>query len=93
MAGAQLGTAVRQIEQLFAEGTSTGLSDTHLLNRFATPVRGGLIGAAPDLANLDDGDLRFNVDFRDIYVTLLRRWLDIDPVPILGRRSEDLAIF
>src|SRR5271166_1944012 len=36
MAGAQLGAALRQIQRLFSEGSSTGLSDTHLLNRFAT---------------------------------------------------------
>jgi len=36
MAGAQLGAALRQIQQLFSEGSSTGLSDTQLLNRFAT---------------------------------------------------------
>ncbi len=36
MAGAQLGAAFRQIQRLFSEGSSTGLSDTQLLNRFAT---------------------------------------------------------
>jgi hypothetical protein len=75
MAGAQLGAALRQIQRLFSEGSSTGLSDTHLLNRFAT--------------RRDE----FVIDFRDIYATLLRRWLNIDPAPVLGRRNEDLAIF
>jgi RNA polymerase sigma factor (sigma-70 family) len=36
MAGAQLGTVLRQIQRLFSDGSSTGLSDTQLLNRFAT---------------------------------------------------------
>jgi RNA polymerase sigma factor (sigma-70 family) len=36
MAGAQLGAALRQIQRLFSEGSSTGFSDTRLLNRFAT---------------------------------------------------------
>jgi uncharacterized protein (DUF1501 family) len=57
-----------------------------------SPVRGGLVGPPPDLANLDNGDLKFAVDFRDIYATLLRRWLHVDPVPILGRRDESLPI-
>jgi hypothetical protein len=35
MAGAQLGTALRQIQRLFSDGSSTGLIDTQLLNRFA----------------------------------------------------------
>jgi RNA polymerase sigma factor (sigma-70 family) len=36
MAGAQLGTALRHIRRLFSDGSSTGLSDTQLLSRFAT---------------------------------------------------------
>ena len=46
-----------------------------------------------DLANLEDGDLKFAVDFRDIYATLLRRWLNVDPLPILGRRDQALPLF
>ncbi len=55
-------------------------------------VHGGLVGPPPDLANLDNGDLKFAVDFRDIYATLLRRWLDVDPAPVLGRRDENLPL-
>ena len=36
MAGAQLGAALRQIQRLFSDGSSTGFSDTQLLNCFAT---------------------------------------------------------
>jgi RNA polymerase sigma factor (sigma-70 family) len=36
MAGAQLGTVLRHIQQLFSGGSTTGVSDTHLLRRFAT---------------------------------------------------------
>jgi RNA polymerase sigma factor (sigma-70 family) len=36
MAGAQLGSVLRQIQRLYSDGSSTGLSDTQLLNRFAT---------------------------------------------------------
>ena len=55
-------------------------------------MRGGLIGPPPDLAHLDNGDLKFAVDFRDIYATLLRSWLHVDPVPVLGRREESLPL-
>jgi uncharacterized protein (DUF1501 family) len=56
------------------------------------PVRGGLLGPAPDLRKLDLDDLCFQVDFRDVYATLLRHWLRIDPKPILGNRDETLEI-
>jgi hypothetical protein len=52
-----------------------------------------LIGPAPDLTRLDEtGDPRFTTDFRDVYAALLRRWLDIDPEPILGRRERPLDL-
>jgi len=52
----------------------------------------GLVGPVPDLANLDDGDLKFSVDIRDIYATLLRRWLKVGPLPVLGGRNEAMPI-
>ncbi len=48
-------------------------------------VKGGMYGAAPSLANLDDGNLRFNTDFRSVYSTVLDRWMGADPTPaVLG---------
>ncbi|MEU1398413.1 hypothetical protein ABZ403_20445 [Micromonospora zamorensis] len=47
-------------------------------------VRGGWHGAAPSLTDLDDGDLKFTTDFRDVYATVLERVLDTDPGPILA---------
>jgi uncharacterized protein (DUF1501 family) len=49
------------------------------------PVQGGLFGAAPDLATLDDrGDIRFTTDFRRIYATLLERGFGVPSEPLLG---------
>ena len=56
-------------------------------------VKGGLVGPQPNLSDLDEsGDPRFGVDFRDVYATLLRHWLDVDPVPILGERNCGLHL-
>ncbi len=76
----------RRLRENAQGGTDHGAAGPVFLA--GSPVRGGLVGPAPDLANLDDGDLKFSVDFRDIYATLLRRWLSVDPVPILGGRDE-----
>jgi len=38
-------------------------------------VKGGLYGGYPSLTDLDDGDLKFKVDFRDCYATLLEHYL------------------
>jgi uncharacterized protein (DUF1501 family) len=54
------------------------------------PVAGGVYGEAPDLGNLDDGDLRFTTDFRRVFATLLERVLDSDS-EVLGGSYERLA--
>ncbi|MBK8966384.1 MAG: DUF1501 domain-containing protein [Saprospiraceae bacterium] len=51
----------------------------------------GLLNALPTLTDLDEGDLKFNVDFRQVYATLLERWLGTDAGPILGKRFELLG--
>jgi len=51
-----------------------------------------LFGPHPNLANLDEtGDPRFAIDFRDLYASLIGRWLDVDPTPILGERKSTLV--
>ena len=56
-------------------------------------VHGGLQGGVPDLADLDDGDLRHKVDFRDVYSGLLRGALGVDPTAALGPRDAALQLF
>jgi uncharacterized protein (DUF1501 family) len=81
----------RRLKENASGGTDHGTSAPVLVA--GKPVKGGLIGPPPDLAKLDDsGDPQFSTDFRDVYATLLRRWLAIDPQPILGRRDEKLAL-
>jgi len=38
-------------------------------------VRGGQYGAMPSLTDLDDGNMRYTVDFRRIYATLITKWM------------------
>jgi uncharacterized protein (DUF1501 family) len=43
-------------------------------------VRGGFYGDYPDLAKLDgNGNMKYTVDFRSLYATVLDRWLRQDP--------------
>lgn len=44
---------------------------------------GGLFGAQPSLTDLDNGDLKFAIDFRDIYATMLEQVLAADAARIL----------
>ena len=53
-------------------------------------VKGGLYGEYPSLDQdkLDEGDLRWNNDFRGTYATLLESWLGVDSKPIVGGSFE-----
>jgi uncharacterized protein (DUF1501 family) len=48
----------------------------------------GLLNAMPDLADLNDGDLKHKVDFRNVYATVLNKWLGMDDKTILGNSFE-----
>jgi uncharacterized protein (DUF1501 family) len=42
-------------------------------------VNAGLLGKRPSLTDLDEeGDLKWSVDFRQVYSSLLQDWLEID---------------
>lgn len=45
--------------------------------------RPGIYNPGPNLDDLDEGDLRFTLDFRDLYATLLKQWLSTDPAAVL----------
>lgn len=49
--------------------------------------------SGPNLKDLDAGDVKFDIDFRQIYSTLLEDWLEVDSVPILSKKYEKLTIF
>jgi uncharacterized protein (DUF1501 family) len=55
------------------------------------PVKGGFYGEEPSLTNLDNGDLKFTTDFRDVYYELLSRTVGTDPTPSVGAARTRLA--
>jgi len=72
----------RRVRANASDGTDHGTaSDVFLLG---AGVHGGLFGAQPSLTDLDDGDLKYTTDFRDVYATLLEGVLDTDPARVLG---------
>lgn len=44
----------------------------------------GLLNNMPDLADLQDGDLKHKVDFKNVYATVLNKWLGADDKKILN---------
>jgi uncharacterized protein (DUF1501 family) len=43
------------------------------------------------LTDLDAGDLKFRVDFRNVYATILDRWMGADSRQILGAHYDNMA--
>ena len=72
----------RRLKENASEGTDHGAAAPVFLagNR----VKPGLIGKHPSLHDLQDGDVKFHTDFRQIYATVLDQWLKVESAPILG---------
>jgi uncharacterized protein (DUF1501 family) len=67
----------RRVEENGSRGTDHGTAAP--MFAFGNPVVGGVYGANDDLADLDgDGNLKFAFDFREVYSTVLSRWLGAD---------------
>jgi uncharacterized protein (DUF1501 family) len=56
-------------------------------------VRAGLVGEAPSLLDLQDGDLKMGLDFRRAYAAVLRDWLGLPAREALGGEFEPLPLF
>ncbi len=50
------------------------------------------VGQAPNLADLDNGDLKYKIDFRQIYSDILKNWLKTDARTILNADFEELGL-
>jgi len=81
----------RRAEENASAGTDHGAAAPVFL---AGPkIRGGMIGQHPSLTDLDQGDLKMAIDFRQVYATLLDQWLSIDPKLPLEADFERLKVF
>jgi uncharacterized protein (DUF1501 family) len=55
-------------------------------------VKGELYGKHPSLTDLDQDALKFQVDYRNLYATVLQSWLGLDARPILGATYEPIDV-
>lgn len=72
------------------QGTDHGTANAHFV--LGGRVRGGLYGQAPRLDDLDDGNLRYAIDFRSLYATVLERWWGLDSRGVLDGRFAPLDL-
>lgn len=82
----------RRVAENASGGTDHGAAAPMFV--IGNQVKAGLLGRYPSLAPADlfQGDIRYNVDFRSVYAGLLENWLKTPSVPILGRQFEVLKV-
>lgn len=70
----------RRVTQNASNGTDHGTAMPLFI--LGGGIKGGIYGEHPSLTDLDHGDLKYNVDFRSVYATVIEKWL--------GRSSADV---
>ena len=80
----------RRVEQNASNGTDHGTANNVMI--FGGKLKkAGIFNDAPNLAQLDNGDLKYQIDFRDIYATLLDKWLGMNNSQVLNRNFNGLG--
>ena len=80
----------RRVQENGSAGTDHGAAGPVFLAGSA--VQGGLVGEHPSLTDLDAGDLKMSIDFRQIYATLLDEWLSIPSINVLDHSFDGLQL-
>jgi Protein of unknown function (DUF1501) len=81
----------RRLDENASRGTDHGAASC--LFAVGPAVKGGPIGKYPSLKDLDAGDLKYSVDFRQVYATVLDQWLHCDSRTVLNGYFEPVGLF
>ncbi|HNU87276.1 MAG TPA: DUF1501 domain-containing protein [Ferruginibacter sp.] len=79
----------RRVSQNASGGTDHGTANNMFFVSGGLKEK-GMLNAMPDLADLNEGDLKHKVDFKNVYATVLNKWLGSDDKQILGTQYEYL---
>ncbi|MFQ5688259.1 MAG: DUF1501 domain-containing protein [Candidatus Scalindua sp.] len=73
----------RRPKENMSLGTDHGTANAHFM--MGGKVKGGLFGQYPSLSSLDNGNLRYNIDFRSMYATVIEKWWGLDSYSVMGK--------
>jgi uncharacterized protein (DUF1501 family) len=79
----------RRVAQNASGGTDHGTANNMFMISGGLKQK-GLINELPDLADLDEGDLKYKIDFKNVYATVLNKWLNADDKLIMGGNYKPL---
>jgi uncharacterized protein (DUF1501 family) len=74
----------RRVNENGSRGTDHGSAEPMFVLGGKNIVKGGFYGQQPSLTDLDNGNLKSNVDFRSVYATIMQKWIGTNPEKIVG---------
>ncbi|HEY6503352.1 MAG TPA: DUF1501 domain-containing protein [Chitinophagaceae bacterium] len=77
----------RRVSQNASGGTDHGTANNMFLISGGLKQK-GIINSLPDLSDLQEGDLKYKVDFKNVYATILNKWLNADDTRVLGKQYD-----
>jgi uncharacterized protein (DUF1501 family) len=77
----------RRVAQNASNGTDHGTANNMFLISGGLKQK-GIINPLPNLSDLNEGDLKYNVDFKNVYATVLKKWLNADDKKILTKQYD-----
>lgn len=81
----------RRVKQNAANGTDHGTANNVFIIGENLKKK-GLYNETSNLTNLDEnGDLKYTLDFRSIYATILKKWMGVDDQIILNNSFKQLS--
>lgn len=81
----------RRVQENASEGTDHGAAAPIFFA--GCPLPKPILGKLPSLTDLDDGDLKFGIDFRSVYATVMEKWFEEKSGPILNESFPLVPIF
>ena len=80
----------RRVKQNESKGTDHGAAN-NVFVMGKNLNQQGLYNNLPNLEDLDkNGNLKYKIDFREVYATILDKWLEVDDLAILNKSFSKL---
>ena len=81
----------RRAKENGSRGTDHGSGAPMLL--VGGKVKAGAVGQHPSLKDLEMGNLKFGIDFRQVYAAILDQWLGVPSKDVLGGTFKSVDVF
>ena len=80
----------RRVTENASQGTDHGAASSMFI--IGSKVKGGVYGGSPNLTDLQDGDIKYKIDFREVYAAALDNWMGGDSEIVLGQKFTPLGV-